>query len=281
MGNKLPIRDSIFEILDFLQDNWADILRKGWPALALIALAQLITGYSQIQRGADASASGAAGNFFVLIVAQFLIGGLGVVPMITGVHRRVLIGEEGLRSFTFQKEEIRYWLTGLKLSFLLVFMLIILGIVGLVLGLVLGSSRLVTGDGPSLAALILGSTLCYLFVFWFVGTSTLTLPAAAIGRTLAMRESREILSGHKLAFLAVFSALMVPLFVVQIIPSIPMFIEWFAKGSTAFLTQMNEVSAWSVVAQLFGVVFRFVDLVVIASCLSVVYRRLSADVSLA
>lgn len=271
---KLPIRDTIFEVFQFLWENRLDLLRmSAAPVFALsifhLILPLLLTGYTPAE-GETANLSGK--NVLGLILAVALPT-IFYVMFAVAWHRRCLKSEEQTTILTALRWDRR------KTLFLLrFFMISILSLVAVLPVLVIGSivgfftaAGMATGGvgGPTTGMFMqqLAKTALVIAVMLVQVRLSLILPATALDQKLTLMEAWVMGRGNSWRLFAVLIMSIAPAMVVLIL--VASAISGVAQG-----TGLGGTLTFQFVVHLIFNMAYYIVIAASVSALSISYRTL-------
>ncbi|MEM9681959.1 MAG: hypothetical protein AAF942_01725 [Pseudomonadota bacterium] len=270
---KLSIRNTVFEVFQFLWDNRLDLVRM--MAAPVVALSILGIGISALFRDFDPAAEEASisGLQFVGLIIGLALPMLFYVMFAVAWHRRCLRSEEQTTILTALRWDRRKTLFLFRFIMISIIaglstlpILVIGGIVGATGALGLGAAG---GGGPNTPEqLIVFLNLILIFVFMLVQVRlSLLLPATAIDQKLTLAETWTIGRGNSWRLLSILLLSMAPAMLVLIVVG-------SAMGAISQATGLGQAMTVEFVVRL---VFNLAYYIVIAasvSALSISYREL-------
>ena len=270
---KLSIRNTVFEVFQFLWDNRLDLVRM--MAAPVVALSILGIGISALFKDFDPTAEEASisGLQFVGLIIGLALPMLFYVMFAVAWHRRCLKSEEQTTILTALRWDRRKTLFLFRFIMISVIaglstlpILVIGGIVGATGALGLGAAG---GGGPNTPEqLIIFLNLIIIFVFMLVQVRlSLLLPATAIDQKLTLAETWAIGRGNSWRLLAILLLSMAPAMLVLIVVG-------SAMGAISQATGLGQAMTVEFIVRL---VFNLAYYIVIAasvSALSISYREL-------
>lgn len=271
---KLPIRDTTFEVFQFLWENRLDLLRmSAAPVFALsifhLILPVLFAGYTPVE-GETANLSGK--NVLGLILAVALPT-IFYVMFAVAWHRRCLKSEEQTTILTALRWDRR------KTLFLLRFFLIsILSLVAVLPVLVIGSivgfftaAGMATGGvgGPATGVLMqqVAKMVLVVAVMLVQVRLSLLLPATALDQKLTLMETWVMGRGNSWRLFAVLIMSIAPAMVVLIL--VASAINGLAQG-----TGLGDTLTFQFVVRLIFNMAYYIVIAASVSALSISYRKL-------
>lgn len=270
---KLPIREAVFEVFQFLWENRLDLLHMvAAPVLALsifhIALAALFSDNLNA-----ASAQGTMSTSYILaVIFSSLFSTVFYVMFAVAWHRRCLKSEEQTTIWTALRWDWR------KTLFLYRFFLISIISVACVLPVVViaaivGGTGAVGaaagGAGPGVGVLILQvAKLIFIFVVMLVQVRlSLLLPATAIDQKMTLMEAWAIGRGNSWRMLGLLLMSIAPAMLFAILVA-------SAMGAIAQATGLSGTLTFQFVGRLVSNFAYYIVIATSVSALSVSYRYL-------
>lgn len=271
---KLPIRDTIFEVFQFLWENRLDLLRmSAAPVFALsifhIILPALFAGYTPVE-GEKPNLSG------MNILGLFLAVALPTVFYVmfaVAWHRRCLKSEEQttiLTALRWDQRKTLFLFRFFMISILSLVAVLPIVVIGAIVGFPTMTGMAVSGvGGPTTGMLMqqLAKTALIIAVMLVQVRLSLILPATAIDQKLTLMEAWVMGRGNSWRLFAVLIMSVAPAMVVLILVA-------SAIGGLAQGTGLGGTLTFQFVVRLIFNMAYYVVIAASVSALSISYRKL-------
>lgn len=252
MSEKLPVVATIAEAVGVFRALAPVIARVGWLTLVVMTAQFLLLDDAAIPMDDPPR----AGPLVLLLLVSILLG-IANLPVLTSVHRLVLLGPQARTGFTLRREEWLFFWSGFR-------MLPMLFVVAVPVSLVLGVLSTFLAAAAQDESLVLGGVLLLARVLAAIAIVVvacrylLIFPAAAVGRTLSLRDGASLLKGNLLNFCLI-------LFPIWFVGWLPQFLLSFLGDLLPLTTALLSACCSTVSTLLFSVT------------LALVFRRLTSD----
>jgi hypothetical protein len=260
-------------VLATVADAWRE-LRHDWRIFARLSIAPFaiqLVGNALLVIGADGAIEKASRGWGVVrLLAYSIVLWLALVPAITAWHRHVVLGPEARPprpEYQFGSGERIY--VGKSVLILVVLMLLSIplsiptGVVAAAIGAASGSLAELERFAPLLSAMVWITTVVMSLICapWL-----LIFPAAALNRSLRLRDAAALARGNRLRLLAVLALAYLPQLVISAV----------LRGIVELVAGEDAAQALvpALVAQLLEMTTQYALLAVAVGALSFAYLRL-------
>jgi len=269
---KLMIRETVFEVLNFLWTNRLDLVRM--IAAPVLAIAILHVALSTVFKDfAPTQESGISGLQFFALVIAIALPTVFYVMFAVAWHRRCLRPEEQttiLAALKWDRRKTQFLLRFIVISVISVIAALPVLIISSIVGWTGGTATAVSGQGgPTMAVVIIQLVkLITIFAVMLVQVRlSLLLPATALDQKLTLTEAWAIGQGNSWRLLAVLLLSVAPAMVIVLLVG-------SAIGAISQATGLGGLLTYRFIVQL---ALDFASYIVVAasvSALSMSYRAL-------